>query len=216
VGDCAWALYDKPDAGLWELRTRQNVFTYSAVMCWAACSRLARIAAHLGLDQRASHWSDRARRVRETILQRATHEDGYFADVFDGDQLDASLLLLPELGFIDAQDARYRATVEAVGRVLLRNDHLFRYAKADDFGLPETSFTICSFWYIDALDVTGRRDEARAQFERLLALRNPLGLLSEDIDTASGELWGNFPQTYSLVGLINSAMRLSRRWEDVL
>src|SRR5690606_3912850 len=177
----------------------------SAVMCSAACNRLARIAEHVGLDRRAAHWADRAHRVRETILRRAVHADGYFSDVFDGDQLDASLLLLPELGFLDAHDARYRATVDAVGRVLLRDDHLFRYATADDFGLPETSFTICSFWYIDALDVTGRRDEARERFERLLAQRNPLGLLSEDIDTGNGELWGNFPQTYSLVGLINSA-----------
>ncbi len=216
AGEAAWRLHDQPDAGLWEYRNRTSVHTYSAVMCWAACNRLARIAEHLGLDRRAAHWADRAHRVRETILERAVHADGYFSDVFDGDRLDASLLLLPELGFIDAHDARYRATVEAVGRVLLHNDHLFRYAAADDFGLPETSFTICSFWYVDALDVTGRRDLAREQFERLLARRNPLGLLSEDIDTANGELWGNFPQTYSLVGLINSAMRLSRPWEDVL
>lgn len=216
AGEAAWRLHDQPDAGLWEYRNRTSVHTYSAVMCWAACNRLARIAAHLGLDERAAHWADRAHHVREKILERAVHADGYFSDVFDGDRLDASLLLLPELGFIDAHDARYRATVEAVGRVLLHNDHLFRYAAADDFGLPETSFTICSFWYVDALAATGRRDEARVLLERLLARRNPLGLLSEDIDTASGELWGNFPQTYSLVGLINSAMRLSRPWEDVL
>jgi len=93
---------------------------------------------------------------------------------------------------------------------------VFRYLTPDDFGMPETSFTICSFWYVDALAAIGRREEARALFETLLAQRNGLGLLSEDIAPQTGELWGNFPQTYSLVGLINAAMRLSRSWEEWL
>src|SRR5262249_7085005 len=141
---------------------------------------------------------------------------GHFVDAFDGDRLDASLLLLERLGFIAADDPRYRATVQAVGRSLRRGDHLFRYVAPDDFGAPETSFIVCSFWYVDALAVTGEIAAARALFETLLAQRNPLGLLSEDIDPRSGELWGNFPQTYSHVGLINSAMLLSCSWEDLL
>jgi GH15 family glucan-1,4-alpha-glucosidase len=93
---------------------------------------------------------------------------------------------------------------------------MLRYVVADDFGLPETSFTICNFWYVEALARIGRADEARTLFEQLLARRNPLGLLSEDVHPDSGELWGNFPQTYSMVGLINAAMRLSRSWESLL
>ena len=139
---------------------------------------------------------------------------GHFADAFGGERLDASLLLLADLGFVAADDPRFIATVEAIGRDLRREDALFRYIAADDFGTPETSFTICTFWYIDALASIGRRDEARDLFERLLARRNPLGLLSEDLAFGNGEAWGNFPQTYSHVGLIIAAMRLSRPWQD--
>jgi len=118
------------------------------------------------------------------------------------------------LGFLEADDPRFRMTVEAIGADLKRGDFLFRYVVADDFGRPETAFTICTFWYIDALAALGRREEARALFEATLARRNRLGLYSEHIDPASGELWGNFPQTYSMVGLINSAIRLSIRWDQ--
>jgi GH15 family glucan-1,4-alpha-glucosidase len=217
AGESAWRVHASPDAGLWEFRGRSDVHTYSAVMSWAACDRLARIAQHLGLAPRASLWADRAHEVRELILARAVHpQHGHFVDAFDGERLDASLLLLADLGFVGADDPRYIATVDAIGRALRRGDHLLRYAVPDDFGMPETSFTICSFWYVDALAATGRTAEARALFEQLLSRRNPLGLMSEDVHPQTGELWGNFPQTYSLVGLINAAMRLSRSWESVL
>jgi GH15 family glucan-1,4-alpha-glucosidase len=216
AGESAWRTHDQPDAGLWEFRGRSAVHTYSSVMSWVACDRLARIAEHLGLGDRRDLWSGRAARVRELILTRAVHKDGHFVGSFDGEALDASLLLLADLGFVAADDRRYVATVEAIGKALLRGRHMFRYVVPDDFGAPETSFTICSFWYADALARIGRIDEARAMFETLLASRNALGLLSEDIHPESGELWGNFPQTYSLVGLVNTAMRLSRSWESVL
>ncbi|ANB18951.1 glycoside hydrolase family 15 protein [Dokdonella koreensis] len=216
AGEAAWRLYDQPDAGLWEFRGRASVHTYSSVTCWAGCDRLARIAGHLGLADRAGHWRARADAMRMKILERAVHpQRGHFVDVFDGSGLDASLLLLAELGFVGATDPRYVATVEAIGAALARGHHLFRYIAADDFGMPETGFTICSFWYVDALAAIGRREEARALFEKLLSQRNALGLLSEDIAPATGELWGNFPQTYSLVGLVNAAMRLSRSWEEL-
>jgi len=186
------------------------------VMSWVACDRLARIAQHLGLADRRDVWAGRATRVREEVLARAVHKDGHFVAAFDGDVLDASLLLLADLGFIGADDPRYVATVDAIGKALRRGPHMFRYVVPDDFGAPETSFTICSFWYADALARIGRVEEARAMFETLLASRNALGLMSEDIHPESGELWGNFPQTYSMVGLINTAMRLSRSWESVL
>lgn len=215
LGELARTLYDQPDAGLWEFRGIARVHTYSAVMCWAACDRLARIATHLGLEARAAHWRGTADGMREVILREAWHAPGgYFADAFGAERLDASLLLLADLGFIDAADPRFVGTVDAIGRGLRQGDWLFRYVTEDDFGRPETSFTVCTFWYIDALAAIGRTDEARRMFEALLARRNPLGLLSEDLDVETGELWGNFPQTYSHVGLINAAMRLSRPWSD--
>ena len=215
LGERAFALHDQPDAGLWEFRGRAHVHTYSAVMCWAACDRLARIAARFGLQDRVSYWADRAATIHARVLREAWNEaHGHFADAFGGERLDASLLLLADLGFIAAEDPRFIATVEAIGRDLRRGDALFRYIAADDFGTPETSFTICTFWYIDALAAIGRRDEARVLFEGLLARRNPLGLLSEDLAFETGEAWGNFPQTYSHVGLIIAATRLSRPWQD--
>jgi GH15 family glucan-1,4-alpha-glucosidase len=215
LGVRAFALHDQPDAGLWEFRGRAHVHTYSSVMCWAACDRLSRIAGRFALADRVLYWRERADIIRERVLREAWNaERGHFADAFGGERLDASLLLLADLGFVDAMDPRFVATVEAIGRDLRRGDALFRYIAADDFGHPETSFTICTFWYIDALAAIGRMDEARGMFERLLARRNPLGLLSEDLAFDDGEAWGNFPQTYSHVGLINAAMRLSRPWQD--
>jgi GH15 family glucan-1,4-alpha-glucosidase len=217
LGERAFALHDQPDAGLWEFRGRSHVHTYSAVMCWAACDRLAKIAARFDLDERVAHWRQRADTIRARVLDEAWNaERGHFADAFGGERLDASLLLLADLGFVEARDPRFVATVEAIGRELKRGHGLFRYIAPDDFGAPETSFTICTFWYIDALAAIGRRDEARAMFEAVLARRNPLGLLSEDLAFDSGEAWGNFPQTYSHVGLIIAAMALSRPWQSAV
>jgi GH15 family glucan-1,4-alpha-glucosidase len=217
IGDRAFAVHDQPDAGLWEFRTRAEVHTHSSVMCWAACDRLARIAGQLGLADRATHWQTRADRIRETILQRAWNPKlNSFVSSFGGEVIDASLLLMHEVGFIRPDDPRFVGTVDAVERVLKHGSFLFRYVKEDDFGSPENAFIICTFWYIDALIAQGRTIEARELFENMLACRNHLGLLSEDINPTTRDLWGNFPQTYSLVGLINCAMKLSKTWEDVV
>jgi GH15 family glucan-1,4-alpha-glucosidase len=217
LGEQARLCFDKPDAGIWEYRGRTSVHTYSAVMCWAACDRLARIATHLGIADRATYWRVHADTMRQTILENAWNPRiDAFTSAFGEDALDASVLVMHEVGFLPAGDARFIATVDAIAAGLRQGDHLFRYRAADDFGVPETAFNICTFWYVDALAAIGRRDEAREWFERLLKLANPLGLFSEDMDPHSGEAWGNFPQTYSLVGLIQAAMRLSRRWEDVV
>ena len=215
LGDQAIRLWDQPDAGLWELRTRARVHTYSSVMCWAACDRLSKIAAHLHLPERSAFWRGHADTIRTAILERSWNaKAGSFVESFDGEHVDASVMLMHELGFLPATDKRYRKTLNAVETRLRRGRHVFRYEAPDDFGAPETSFVVCTFWYIDALAAVGRVSEARDLFEEMLAARNPLGLLSEDIDPKTGELWGNFPQTYSMVGLINSAMRLSRPWEE--
>jgi len=215
IGAEAERRFLEPDAGLWEYRGRKRVHTYSAVMCWAACDRLARIATHLDQLDTATRWRTSADRIHAVICREAWDpEQRSFTESFGRPELDASMLILHELGFLSASDPRFIGTVEAVEKQLRRGNYLFRYNNADDFGEPENAFNICTFWYINALAAIGRQDEARALFEHMLAARNPLGLLSEDIDPATGELWGNFPQTYSMVGIINGAMRLSRRWED--
>jgi GH15 family glucan-1,4-alpha-glucosidase len=217
LGDRAVELFDKPDAGLWEFRGRSSVHTYSSVMCWAACDRLARIAARLGLSERAGHWSDTAAMLHRTIVREAWSEErNSFVATFGGTALDASLLTLADLKFVAPDDPRFLGTLAACETELKSGAHVFRYANPDDFGMPETAFNICTFWYISALAAVGRRDEARALFCEMLEHRTSLGLLSEDLDPSSGELWGNFPQTYSMVGIIMGAMRLSRAWEEAL
>ena len=217
IGERAYALAEKPDAGLWELRTKAHIHTYSSIMCWAACDRLARIAKHLELHESAELWLDRATELRDMILARAWNEEcGAFASYFGGREMDASLLQLAEVGIVAGDDPRFVATVESVARALRRGHYLFRYVLPDDFGLPSTAFNICTFWYIDALNRIGQRKHAREIFEHMLSRRNHVGLLSEDMDVNTGELWGNYPQTYSLVGIINAAMRLSRQWSDVI
>jgi len=217
LGDQAFARWDVPDAGIWEFRTRASVHTHSSMMCWAACDRLARIAGKLSLADRETFWRERADIIREGILKRAWNEDlASFVVSFEGDALDASLLLIPEIGLLPAGDPRFLSTLAAIEKHLRFGNHLYRYRTPDDFGEPETAFTACTFWLIDALIRVGRLDDARAIFGDVLSRRNHLGLLSEGIHVESGELWGNYPQTYSMVGLINAATRLSRRWEDVL
>ncbi|WP_019561286.1 MULTISPECIES: glycoside hydrolase family 15 protein [Caldimonas] len=217
VGEQAVRVFDQPDAGMWELRTRARVHTSSALMCWAACDRLAKIARRLQLGDRAAHWAQQAQRLRERILAESWSDQRQaFVESFGGRDLDASVLLMAEVNFIDPRDPRFIATVDALERHLCDGPYMRRYEAADDFGKPETAFNICSFWRIDALARIGRTAQAREIFEAMLATRNPLGLLSEDTDARTGELWGNFPQTYSMVGIINGAVRLSAPWESVV
>ena len=215
LGEHAKVAAFEPDASLWEYRGRARIHTFSSAMCWAACDRLGKIAAHLGEKERSRYWRESAHEIRSTILQRAWDPaENSLVDAFDGGIIDASLLLLHDIGFLAADDPRYLGTVAAVERHLRRGDHLLRYAQPDDFGVPETAFTVCTFWFINALASIGRKEEARSMFERLLACRNHVGLLSEDIDPRTDELWVNFPQAYSLVGLVLCAQRLSKSWEE--
>jgi GH15 family glucan-1,4-alpha-glucosidase len=214
LGRRALAVYDQPDAGLWELRQSLRVHTFSSVMCWAACDRLSRIAARLGIEDRARAWRDSAERIRRFVDERCWSEARRsFVGTADGATLDASLLLLADLGFLRPDDPRFGQTVRAIEGELKRGDFVFRYLERDDFGVPENAFVVCSFWYANALATLGRRDEARTLFERLLACRTAHGLLAEHLDPRSGELWGNFVQTYSMVGLVTSAIRLSLPWD---
>jgi len=217
VGDKAVSIFDQPDAGMWELRTRARVHTSSALMCWAACDRLAKIARTLGLPEREAHWAGHAHAMRERILRESWNEHRQsFAESFGGHDLDASVLLMAEVGFIDPMDPRFIATLDALETHLCDGPYMRRYEAADDFGKPETAFNICTFWRIDALARVGRVAEARAIFETMLQARNGLGLLSEDTHPETGEMWGNYPQTYSMVGIINAAVRLSDAWDTVI
>jgi GH15 family glucan-1,4-alpha-glucosidase len=217
IGRAAATAALEPDAGLWEYRNRSRVHTFSAAMCWAALHRLGHIARHMGIEQDADSWLEQAAKLRLTILGRATvPNEGWLSGALDSAVADASTLVLPEIGFISSHDERFVRTLEVVEKRLVRNGFVMRYDEADDFGLPENAFLLCTFWYIDALARAGRRTEARALFENVLSCCNHVGLLSEDVDPRSRELWGNFPQTYSQVGLILSAMRVSRTWEEGL
>jgi GH15 family glucan-1,4-alpha-glucosidase len=215
LGGRAIALFDQPDAGLWELREKSRVHSWSSVMCWAACDRLARIAARLGLGERAKRWRDEAARIRAFVEARCWNASrGAYVAAVDGDTLDASMLLLAELGFVKPDDPRFASTVDAIGRELRRGDFVFRYVENDDFGVPDNAFVVCTFWYVNALAQLGRRDEARDLYGRLLACRTRHGLLAEHVDPVTREPWGNFVQTYSMVGVISAAKRLSVPWDE--
>lgn len=215
LADQAHSVALQPDSGIWEFRGRQRVHTHSAAMCWAACDRIGRIATRLGLEESAALWSRRAHALGRQIIEGAWNERRKaFTAGFGSDDLDSSVLLLPELGLVRADDPRFLSTLAAVERELSRSGYIMRYAVPDDFGDPNTAFVICSFWHIDALAAAGRKGPAREHFQVLLSHRNVHGLLSEDIDPATGGLWGNIPQTYSMAGLVISAMRLSRSWEE--
>lgn len=215
LGEHARANFDQPDAGIWELRGSARIHTYSSVQCWAACDRLARIAQRLGLEDRATYWREAADHIHRVICEQAWSESRQaFVAAWGGDTLDASLLLLNEFGFLRADDPRFAATVAAIEGELKHGDFIYRYVEQDDFGRPQNAFLVCTFWYVYALHALGRRDEAHATFDKLLACCNHVGLLAEDVDPYTHEQWGNFVQTYSMVGLINCALRLSRRWDE--
>lgn len=216
VGEEAERVALMPDAGLWEYRKRERVHTFSSAMCWAAQHRLGMIARRIGLEQDSIDWFSRAKGLRQEILRRSTTAGGWLSGVLDAEVVDASSLVLPEVGLLPSRDPRFIATVDIVRERLLRGGFIMRYAEADDFGEPRNAFLLCTFWYIDALAAIGRRDEALEIFNNVLARRNHFGLLAEDVDPSTGEMWGNFPQTYSQVGLILCAMRLSRSWEEGL
>ena len=217
VGERAYEVYHQPDAGMWELRTRSRIHTSSALMSWAACDRLAKIAARLDMAQRAQYWRARAEEIGGRILSEAWNEQRQaYAESFGGRDLDASVLLMVEVGLIPPTDKRFIATVDALEKYLCDGPYMRRYEAPDDFGRPETAFNICTFWRIDALARIGRKEQAREIFNAMLDARNHLGLLSEDTHPVTRQMWGNFPQTYSMVGIINCAMRLSASWEAVI
>jgi GH15 family glucan-1,4-alpha-glucosidase len=213
----AIAVTGSPDAGIWEYRNAWTPQTFSSLMCWAAADRMTKVAErHLGAD-RASHYADAAGRIREEILKRAWNADvNSLVATYDGRDLDASLLQIAPLHFLPPDHPLLRSTIDTITARLARDGWLFRYHHDDGFGPPTVAFVLCTFWYADALAATGRTAEARAVVERARAALSPLGLLAEDFDSATGRLWGNYPQAYSHVGLIHAAFAASPRWAEIL
>jgi len=198
------------DTSIWEFRTLHNVYTFSRAMCWVAIHRGAQLAQRLGRPDLAERWGPIADAERAEVLRRGYSQTlGYFTQALDGQQPDASLLLLPTLGLIDARDPRFVSTVEAYEKHLVAGGLMRRYTGLDDFGETDSAFTICSFWWAEALALMGRLDQAVEVFERISRHANPVGLFSEDIDPMTGALLGNFPQAYTHVGLIHAAMTIS-------
>lgn len=201
--------YAHKDTGLWEYRTQPRHYTFSKAMCWAAANRGAELAEFLGMPGQARRWRSWADKVKPEIIERSFNpQKGFFTQAFDGEHPDASNLLLPAIGLIDAADPRFKSTVRAYERELAPDGLMLRYKHLDDFGHTHSAFSICSFWWVEALAMMGEVDEAVALFKRLEQYANPLGLFSEDIDPKSGALLGNFPQAYTHVGLIHAAITI--------
>jgi GH15 family glucan-1,4-alpha-glucosidase len=205
-----------PDAGIWEYRTKWKPQTFSSLMCWAAADRMARIMDRHA-PERAAEFHSAAERIHAEIIAQSWNANrGSFVGHYGGEDLDASLLQMVRLHFLPANDPMLISTVDAIHKDLSMGGWLQRYSLNDGFGKPSVAFVICTFWLVDALAATGRRDEAIATFKRVQEALSHLGLLSEDYDPAEPRMWGNFPQTYSHVGLIHAAFVASPQWTEVL
>jgi GH15 family glucan-1,4-alpha-glucosidase len=205
----AMEAYDLPDTGLWEYRTQPRHYTFSKAMCWAAAYRGSELARFLDMPEQAKRWAAWAEQKRPEIIERSYNkEKGYFTQAFDGEFPDASNLLLPAIGLIDPLDPRFKSTVRAYEKELAPDGLMLRYRHLDDFGHTTSAFSICSFWWVEALAMMGEVEEAVALFRRLEKFANPLGLFSEDIEPETGALLGNFPQAYTHVGLIHAAITI--------
>ncbi|MBS1153693.1 MAG: glycoside hydrolase 15-related protein [Myxococcaceae bacterium] len=212
----AIAVAGTPDAGIWEYRTAWEPQTFSSLMSWAAADRMAKVAArHLPGKER--EFREAATAISEQVIARSWNAElGAFAGTYGGQNLDASLLELATLRMFSPEDPRLRSTVDAIWKGLGHEGWLFRYRLDDGFGRPTVAFVICTFWLVEALAVIGRRKEASEVLAHIHAAMSPLGLMSEDIETANRRMWGNFPQAYSHVGLIRAAFAASPGWEEIL
>jgi GH15 family glucan-1,4-alpha-glucosidase len=204
--------WEKADKGIWEFRFEEKHYVFSKVMSWVAMDRAAKIANALHRYHYYESWQGIANDIKEDVLKNGWKEElQTFTQTYSNSELDASLLLMAEYGFIEANDPKYIKTVVAIRNSLFKDGLVYRYISPDDFGKPSSSFTICSFWLVQALHRIGRKEEAREIFEDLLSYGNHLGLFSEDIDFKTKRLLGNFPQAYSHLALINTATLFSRQ-----
>jgi GH15 family glucan-1,4-alpha-glucosidase len=209
--ESAWG---EPDNGIWEMRGPRRHFTHSKVMAWVTVDRMIKAVERFGLQGPVERWRRLRSAIHDEVCRKGfDHDENSFVQYYGGKELDASLLMIPLVGFLPASDARVRGTVEAIERGLMADGFVLRYrTKQHIDGLPpgEAAFLACSFWLADNLALLGRQDDARRLFERLLSLRNDVGLLSEGYDPASKRMLGNFPQALSHLALVNTACNLSR------
>lgn len=206
IVDNNWFL---PDKGIWEIREEDKHFTFSKVLCWVAIDRAIKIADFLGKDK--DKWINLREEIKKDILEKAWNPSvEAYTQFYGSDALDASVLLMEQYGFIDALDERYIKTVKATEKELSYEGLLFRYKNEDDFGTPTSSFTVCTFWFINSLYKIGEVDKAKALFDQLLSYSNHLGLFSEDLDFKTKRLLGNFPQAYSHLALIDVALTFNK------
>lgn len=197
----------KKDNGIWEMRGKKAHFVSSKVMSWVALDKASKFAKMINQEEYVTRYANEADLIKKDIFKKGWKRKlQSFSQTYANDELDASLLLMEMYGFIDAKDERYVKTVNTIYEKLNHKGLLFRYRNEDDFGIPSSAFTVCSFWMIRGLFVTGREQEAKAMFDRVLSYSNHLKLFSEDIDFMTKELVGNFPQAYSHLALINTAM----------
>lgn len=202
--------WEEPDKGIWEFRSDDQHFTFSKVLCWTAVDKALKVAKLLGKTSKIARWELLEEAIRKDIMEKAWNDKVQaFTQAYDTDELDASVLLMESYGFIDAKHPKFVSTVKAIERDLCFEGLLYRYKNKDDFGLPSSSFTICTFWFINSLYKIGEVQKATEQFDKLLTYSNHLGLFSEDIDFKTKRLLGNFPQAYSHLALIETAINLS-------
>ena len=203
--------WKQPDKGIWEFRTEERHFTFSKLLCWVAIDRAVKIGEILRNGINDQKWKDLRQEIYEDIYHRGWNEEVQaYTQSYGSKDLDASTLLMENYGFIKAKDPRYISTVKATERELSYNGLLFRYKNKDDFGTPSSSFTICTFWFINSLYKIGEKEKAMKMFDQLLSYSNHLGLFSEDLDFETKRLLGNFPQAYSHLALIETAMNFSQ------
>ena len=207
VVDNNWKM---PDKGIWEFRQEDQHFTFSKLLCWVAVDRAIKISELIQGGKSAKKWKSLRSEIYNDIIENAWSEEKQaFTQSYGAEHLDASVLLMEPYGFIDAKDARYVKTVKAIERELSHEGLLFRYKNVDDFGTPSSSFTVCTFWFINSLYKIGEKEKSKLMFDKLLSYSNHLGLFSEDIDFKSKRLLGNFPQAYSHLALIDTAMNFN-------
>ena len=210
----AWVINEKwmtPDKGIWEFRGEDQHFTFSKVLCWVAIDRAIKVAELFKKGKKIKKWILLRDSIKKDILFKGWNKNKRaFTQSYNSSDLDASVLLMEPYGFISANDPKYISTVHAIEKELSNDGLLYRYKNEDDFGLPSSSFTVCTFWFIDALNKIGERKKAKNLFDKLLSYSNHLGLFSEDLDFKTKELLGNFPQAYSHLALIETAMNLNK------
>ncbi|WP_029906887.1 glycoside hydrolase family 15 protein [Prevotella sp. 10(H)] len=202
-----FAEWKNQDQSIWEFRNREKHFVFSKVMCWVALDRAANIASFLNKGNYETEWREEADKIKDDIFTHGWNEEMQtFTQTYDNSDVDSSLLLMEQYGFIAPDDERYVKTVKKIKKELYHKGLMYRYKSGDDFGLPSSSFTICTFWMIRALFVIGQKKEALKLFDQLLTYSNHLGLFSEDLDFETKRQLGNFPQAYSHLALINTAI----------